>query len=207
MSELPFFTFGMQPEDVDAIIAIYDQVKEPYSAKFNQKFSADFSPFEIFGKNLLHEEAQVLELNNQSRSFHLAFLEMKYDVYSGKYNTGSASEIQSWGMLNLGQDFGHIVIREETLIDKIHELINPIELDFEEDPAFSKRFFVLTDDKDKAFRFLNQSMRFLIMSLPEDHILIEVVGNQLLIGNKKIVQKEFALSAINFMDKASIAHR
>jgi hypothetical protein len=103
----------------------------------------------------------------------------------------------------LKNDFGHVLIKAETLLDKIHELINPIEVKFPNDPEFNKRFYVVTDNIEKVkSNFTKQFMAYLSKNLNED-FLIEILGNKLIIGNRKIIEAKTAIGFVDFMDQLS----
>lgn len=57
------------------------------------------------------------------------------------------------GLLHLPADAGRAVIRPETIADKFAELLGAREIDFAENPTFSRRYHVLASD-EPAFRKL-----------------------------------------------------
>ncbi len=51
------------------------------------------------------------------------------------------------GFLKLNKDFGHTLIRPETFKDKINEIFNPVEIDFNEYKKFSRRYYVISNNE------------------------------------------------------------
>lgn len=52
-----------------------------------------------------------------------------------------------WGYLQLKDSYGRALIRPETIRDKIEEFFQPVEIDFEQHPNFSKKYFVIAANK------------------------------------------------------------
>lgn len=63
------------------------------------------------------------------------------------------------GYLRLRKSFGQTLIRKETVLDKIEELLNPMELDFPDHKAFSQKYYVLTDDEDLLKSSLDEKLK------------------------------------------------
>ncbi|MEO1514067.1 MAG: hypothetical protein AAFV95_03615, partial [Bacteroidota bacterium] len=78
----------------------------------------------------------------------------KYEYYPAEY---------FWIYQEREKDYGKIVVRPETLKDKVEEFFFKQELDFEEDQLFSWKYFVLADKKELARHALNEHSRRLIL--------------------------------------------
>jgi hypothetical protein len=102
-------------------------------------------------------------------------------------------QYQTWAVAFLKCDFGRVLIRRETLADKIIELVHPIELDFPEDKPFSDTFYVLVNDRDKASRAINRNLRNAVMDIREDNFIIEIFEHTLLIGRTDLISAEKAI--------------
>jgi len=76
-----------------------------------------------------------------------------------------------------------MLIRRETLADKIIELVHPVELDFDEDKPFSDTFYVLVNDREKATQAIDRNFRNAVMDIRVDNFIVEVVEHSLIIGN------------------------
>src|SRR5262249_33376593 len=138
------------------------------------------------------------------KPMHLAFLRIGYSwAYARKYSFGLRYEYQTWGIMNLQNDAGHILIKPETIIDKIHDLINPIEIDFPDDPNFSRNYYVVTNDESKARSEINNSFREQVKKLRGKEFIIEIFRDNLIIGDRKIIDEDSAISFVRFMNDVS----
>ena len=201
----PFSTFDMSIDEAQRLFAIYTKLKDAFSVEVDHEFNLPFASFETFRSNGLNDRGTVFKINNGYRPFFLCFPEIQDWLRNSKYSPGASVEFQPRGYYKLKEDFGHVLIRTETFLDKIHELINPVELDFEDDKAFSRHFFVVTSDKLKAQLKINSTFRELIKQISLGEIIIEIKGNELLIGDKKIISEERVLAFTEFLNKLSKA--
>jgi len=106
----------------------------------------------------------------------------------------------------LKKDFGHVLIKPESFLDKLQEWIQPMELDFEDDPEFSRKFYVMTDEKEKAALAMDSDFRKAILEISESDFLIEIRDSQLVIGNRKTVEPESATVFAGFLNRISAVH-
>ena len=77
----------------------------------------------------------------------------------------------------LPHDFGHILIRPETIGDKIAEIFEKHELDFEEHPQFSDRYYVSARNESKARKHMD--FRMLDALNAEKDFVVEIHGSML----------------------------
>src|SRR4029077_7250015 len=142
MSTLPFSTLNLQSHEVDAISNIYKHLERTFEVCYDTNFTYNFSTLEIF----THREittGPTVTITNDHQSFDLVFLQVGYSYsYARKYSFGLTHEYQTWGFITLKKDFGHILIKPETLLDKLHEFLNPLEVDFPDDPDFNTGYYV-----------------------------------------------------------------
>jgi len=106
-----------------------------------------------------------------------------------------------WALAYLKHDFGRVLIRRETLVDKIKELIHPVELDFAEDKAFSDTFYMLVSDRQKAIAGTDRNFRNVIMDIRLDDFVIEIVEHTLIIGNTHPVSAEKVIHLAEFVSR------
>jgi hypothetical protein len=130
-------------------------------------------------------------IKNGGLDSYMLFLEMSSNSVE-KGALKQHNQYQPWALTYLKHNFGHVIIRSETLFDKIRELLLPIELDFDEDKPFSDRFYVLTDDKNKAEGAMNQAFRNAVMDIKETDFIIEIFEHTAIIGNRKPILPEHA---------------
>jgi hypothetical protein len=203
MSGLPFAIPNLQTEDIGKITTIFNYLKSNFQIDYDNEDSNNFRKFEIFSNRKINPGISI-RITNDFRTFYLAFIEVGYSYgYASKYIHPPAYEYQTWGITTLKNDFGHILIKSESLLDKIQALINPIEIDFKDDKEFSKKFYVVTDNGLKARSFFVQGAKTSIENILAKDFIIEIIGNQLIIGDRKIIETDSALEFVKFMDKIS----
>lgn len=111
------------------------------------------------------------------------------------------AEQHVWALAYLKHDFGRVLIRRETLVDKIKELIHPVELDFAEDKAFSDTFYMLVSDRQKAIAGTDRNFRNVIMDIRLDDFVIEIVEHTLIIGNTHAISAEKVIHLAEFLSR------
>lgn len=87
------------------------------------------------------------------------------------------------------------------MFDKLLELVHPIEIDFRDDAAFSKKFYVLASDELLARTLLNSRFRNCLKELQEKDLWLEVSLNNLIVGNKKRIETSTALEMADLVCK------
>ena len=115
-----------------------------------------------------------------------------YSIRSGKFDIGGY-DIQLLALRELPHPYGHILIRPETVTDKISEWFQHIETDFPANPGFSGNNYFLSDNKMLSNEFATQKR----LSGIEKHrdIYIEINGD--------IMMAKFQRN-INFTDGCSL---
>jgi|GEM_PF-1045332 len=113
-------------------------------------------------------------------------------IHTGsKYQRKEAlTEWEFIGIAKLSTDFGQVYMRPELLHDKINEYFSPLEIDFDFDKEFSKKYFVLTTDEAKLRERVTQN--FLSAIRKHRGLEIEIQGKDMLIRLKKRVSTESA---------------
>jgi len=183
------------------ILDAFNNLKSIYTVEFNTEFMFDINQYSTFYNKELNYFGPVIKNTTDDTPFYICFIELIIPYMSR--SSIFELEYQSWGVFDLKRKYPRIEIRTETFLDKIHEFINPIELDFADDKEFSKKFFVITEDKQKAELYLDPFLRKAILEIEESEINIEIRDSQLIIGNKKILTTNFVLEASKFLSKLS----
>ncbi|MFZ4798231.1 MAG: hypothetical protein ACOYMA_12115 [Bacteroidia bacterium] len=197
--KLPFDIEDLDELEADDIKAFQKSTKyllEDLDAIADNKFKYDLSGFQLFQSN---PEIRCGFLLKKNKWIIFADVEYKYIGVKGRINEDE--ECQIWGIAELEKDFGHVIIRTEKILDKINEIFNPIELDFKEDKTFSKKNYVLFSEKEKAIIGLDSFFRNTINSIPLNDYYIEIVGNILIIGTKKVVNLKDTKIISDFIKK------
>src|ERR1700739_4390650 len=131
MLSLPFPTFGLGDADILPIQQVYDLVKEKYAAAYEPDLSFPFNEFELFHYYVSFSTGPAIRLANGAGNFYVTFPQVTFTCTNGRYADSRFNENETWGIAYLKKNFGHILIKPETLLDRIHDLINPIDIHFE----------------------------------------------------------------------------
>lgn len=201
MISIPFPTFDMSEAEAHQQFQIYTALKKIYNTEIESDFLINIKDFDIFNANELNSHGAIFKISNNSRVFYLEFIQILYKTGGQRYSSGIYVEYQIWGIINLQNHFGHILIKPETFLDKIHDLINPVDLDFEEDKEFSNKFLVVTNDEVKSRMMMTKNFRDWIMQIQLNDFVIEIKENKLIIGDKKVVSLESALEFAKYLNK------
>ncbi|MES2268860.1 MAG: hypothetical protein V4520_18995 [Bacteroidota bacterium] len=157
--------------------------------------------FEVLKHHRAVNIQDTFAIKNACGDSYLLFLNVDTEHTPAKGKKTVTTEYQPWALAYLKRDFGRVFIRTETIIDKIREIIFPIELDFKDDKPFSDRYYVLTDDKRKAEHAIIQEFRDAMMAIKETDFVVEIFEHTLIIGNRKPVTPENALYLAEFVAK------
>jgi len=101
---------------------------------------------------------------------------------------------QLFGLAFLRKDYGKVYIKPETFSDKFIDLFARGDIDFEDDPVFSKKYYVVARDKHQLRQ--NMSISFRQVMKKFDDLEIEIQGNHLL------VRKDMSENQLNASDIA-----
>ena len=180
---------------------------EATSVALKEQFRIDIPGFIDFQLEqfevLKHHQAinirDTFAIKNACGDSYLLFLNVDTEHTPAKGPKTVITEYQPWALAYLKRDFGRVFIRTETIIDKIREIIFPIELDFKEDKPFSDRYYVLTDDKRKAEYAMTQEFRDAMMAIKQTDFVVEIFEHTLIIGNRKPITPENTLYLANFV--------
>lgn len=195
-TNFPFFTHGMDVMVAEYLLGIYNRLKHSFELEVDFDFSINCNSFQCFNGNTI-DTGPVFKLGTIPQQYFLCFLLIGSENGRHSYNLG----YQTWGYYKLKEDYGRILIKNETFLDRVKNLLIPIDVDFDEDKTFSKRFLVVTNDKMKAQLKLNQRLRDLINEINLKDFIIEINGYDLIIGNEKIISEETVFIFAEFLKK------
>ena len=197
----PFSNYDISVDDAEMIFEVYTNLKALYATEIDANFSPDITTFEVFSGNKIngYGPMPVFRININRRNFYLNFIDITY--HTGKKLSDVSCEFQTWGYIELKNNCGHIIIKQERFLDKIYEFINPIDVDFDDDKEFSKRFLVASNDKAKTQLLMTANFRRCIMEIDLKEFVIEIIDNKLIIGDEKHVSPESTIQFARFMEK------
>lgn len=107
-------------------------------------------------------------------------------------------EIEFIGVSYLNNDYGNVFIRPETFADKINDFFNPTEVNFDMNPDFSAKYYVLTEDESKLRKAVTYD--FLSAIGKHDDLYIQINGNRLMTRPGKKVSVDSSLALCQFMN-------
>ncbi|MDA7501926.1 hypothetical protein N8482_01495 [Chitinophagales bacterium] len=152
---------------------------------------------------------EVWALTDQEQTFSLIELQYKGFVDRADQTGGSRIYFRDQalaGYLETSREHGQVIIRQETMVDKVIELFSSIELDFESHKKFSDSYYVVTDNKELtrksfSYEFLNLVSNFkgLEIEIASQKCSFRMTG---LMTAEKIMQlAEFGLSLADLVNK------
>lgn len=200
MNNFPFDTLGLCTEEIDRFYDTYKALKAKYPIETTGTIDFHLEQFEIFNNYVDVNLRDSFTIKHQHNDSYLFFLETQSKNFQ-KGSVAGCMEYQTWALAYLKHDFGRVLIRRETLADKLIELVHPVELDFEEDKPFSDTFYVLTNDRTKATRAIDRNFRNAVMDVREDDFIIEIVEHTLVIGDRKPISPERAVFLAEFVTR------
>jgi hypothetical protein len=204
MTTFPYSTIDLTSEEIEKILYTFNIFQSKFEADFKMDFAFSFENFSLFENYLDHSIGPVIEIHHSKSSFFITFTQVFYKMNTAsRFPVSTSKEYQTWCVLALNRGYGHILIKSETMFDKIHELVHPIEIDFKDDPEFSKKFYVLASDELMARSFLNLRFRNCLKQLKEKDLWIEVSLDKLIVGNKKHIQTSSTLEMADLLYKIS----
>ncbi|RYU85636.1 hypothetical protein EWM62_19030 [Mucilaginibacter terrigena] len=199
MEKFLFDTTGLSSAEADDFDATSKALKEQFRIEVPGYIDFQMEQFEALNHHKAVNVRDVFAIKNACGDSYLLFVDMDTYHTHTKDKTTHFTEYQPWALAYLKRDFGRVFIRTETIIDKIREIIFPIELDFKEDKPFSDRYYVLTDDKRKAELAITQEFRDAMMAIKETDFVVEIFEHTLIIGNRKPITPEHTLYLADFV--------
>jgi len=98
----------------------------------------------------------------------------------------------------LDKAYGRIIIRPETLLDKVSEWFNRLEMDFKYHKKFSAKYYFLAQDKDLGVQFASEQRLELMFQM--DKIQVEIIDDQLIAKFSRPANGKDMLSLIRFIE-------
>lgn len=198
MKNLPFDTTDTDADDIRALEDIYTSLKENYTIGLPIQTDIQLNQFEIFSNYPGAHIGGTLLINHPEMGCYLIFVKVPTHIQNGRGPSINYHKYQVWAYVTLRNDFGRVLIKQETFIDRLLNLVHPVELKFEDDPIFNKNFYVVANEQHKALNAITQDFRNAIKDIRLQNFIIEIVNTSLLIGSIELInpQKTMELSAI-----------
>jgi hypothetical protein len=201
MENYPFDTAGLGSDAIDLFNDTYKALKEKLDIHLTGNIDFHLQQFEVFrGYEEVNLRGSFAIKQVNGNDCYALFVETRTSV-AGRYERYNKFEYQTWVIAFMKNDFDRVLIRHETLADKIIELVHPVELDFEDDKAFSDTWYVLVNDRNKAMRSIDRSFRNSVMDLRHDDFIIEIIGHTLIAGSLFPIMPETAVHLAEFAER------
>ncbi|MBB6111568.1 hypothetical protein [Mucilaginibacter lappiensis] len=206
MEKLPFDTTNLDADDMQALEASYETVKKSFKVGLANDDVMKLKEFDVFSNYPNATIGGTLLINHPESGCYLTYVKTHTVIKTGQGPGAGISyyKCQLWASATLRNDFGRVIIRRETLVDKILNLVHPVELHFKDDPTFSSRFYVVANDPEKATLAMTSNFRAAIMNIQLDDFIIEIVNSTLIIGNIQLITPEQAVYLADFASKLSV---
>jgi len=148
------------------------------------------SDFEIIKRYDMVVIDQSLTLTRNQNKSYLALINITFTYKGAKSPQAIRTEVEQEivGFARLKKNYGKVLIRPETIEDKIVELFDHADIDFSEEPDFSKKYYVFASD-EVCFR-KNVTPSFLQAIAKQDFFEIEILGELLLIKVSQVYTPE-----------------
>ncbi len=198
MEKFPFDTYRIDPEQVKILDEIYSALKSAFSVELTNENSIELKSFDAFSNLKEAKIVGTLLINNTERVCHLVFVKLLTNIPLYR-DIVSYYNYQVWGSITMKRDFGRILIRRETFVDKILNSMHPFEVHFENDAAFNRKFCVVANDEKKAVSAMTTDLRDELKNIPIEDFTVEIVREFLLVGNNKPLTPEYIINLTRFV--------
>ncbi|WP_461452732.1 hypothetical protein [Mucilaginibacter sp.] len=198
MDFFPFDTVGLTVSQFDDFYQTYTKLDAQFSIQSTGNIDFHLDDFESFRSYSDIKVRGSFVIKGCKNDCYILFVESNHNSLSDKANS---TDYQIWAVAYLKQDFGRVLIRRETLADKITELVHPVEIDFAEDKAFSDTFYVLANNHQKAVAGMNRNFRNAVMDTRSDDFIIEINEHSLLIGHPNSISAEKSVHLAEFIKR------
>jgi hypothetical protein len=194
MEDIPFETVGLVADDVRILEHTYYELKKKFNVGLPCDVKLHVKSFDLFNDPNLSVES-VLPLPHPTDNCYLAFLRIHiyFNPLRGAGEIIDYYRYKVWGVITSKKDYGRSLIRRETMADRIMNLVHPVELSFKEDKAFDHKYYVVSNDADKAMNAMDWNFRNAVMDIDQDDIILETAGNTLILGNNNWLEAEEAI--------------
>ena len=177
MQDLPFDITHVNDQEIKALENVYAALKTKFKVAISKDRTFGLKCFDIFNTQTGISVGGTLLINHPESGCYLIFV---------KAPTGGLDwdgfTYQVWASATLRNDFGKMVIRRETLVDKMPNETGKTGMYFKDDPSFSKKFNVIAGNMQKASRAMTKAFRNVVAETAKIDWEIEIAGSSLVIG-------------------------
>jgi hypothetical protein len=177
---------------------ILDELQKNYNFSETNNVYGD-NPHELLNNFVMlsgYRDLQLydwFEVEVNGQVFYFGTLEVDYNWKGSRYPS-SVREFQNFIIKRLDFDYGKLLIRPETIQDKVQEMFVKCEIDFANHPGFSSRYYFVADNKALARSFATDRRLTLIEMQRELHL--EINNNMLLAKFARIVNYDDCIALL-----------
>jgi hypothetical protein len=206
MEKLPFDTTNLDAGDMQALEASYKAIKDNFKVSLTNNDVIKLKKFDVFSNYPDASIGGTLLINHPESGCYLTYVKVSTTIKTGRGPGAAISyyKYQLWASATLRNDFGRVIIRRETFVDKVLNMLHPVELHFNDDLTFNSRFYVVANDKEKATKAMTGNFRAAIMNIQLDDFMIEIVNSTLIIGSAQLITPEQAIYLAGFVSRLSV---
>jgi hypothetical protein len=190
LKNLPFDTIDTDAEDIQALEDIYSSLKEKFSVGLPIEIDIQLNQFEVFSNNPGANIGGTLLIDHPEMGCYLLFVKVPTHIQNGRGPSINYYKYQIWAYATLRTDFGRVIIKRETFIERLLNAIHPVELKFAEDLGFNKNFNVIANDPQKALNAMTPEFRNAVKGIKLKNFIIEIVNSSLLIGSIDLISSQ-----------------
>ena len=202
MENYPFDTAGLGSDAIDLFNDTYNALKCKLNVHLTGNIDFHLEQFEVFrGYEDVNLRGSFAVKQENGNDCYVLLVETRTSVINRHGQRYDKFACQTWVVAYLKNDFDRVLIRRETLADKIIELVHPVELDFEDDKAFSDTWYVLVNERNKAMRSIDRNFRNAVMDLRHDEFTVEILGHTLIAGSPYLIMPETAVHLAEFAER------
>lgn len=203
LHDFPFDTCSLHADTVQALEDTYAALRAKFNISVPNDINLHITKFESITVNPDATVGGILQINNTANECYLAFVK----IHNYYHSVRSGEDVdyyiyKVWAFVTLKNDFDRTLIRRETFVDRIVNIIHHVELDFKDDKEFNNNFYVVTNDEQKALLAMNQGFRNAIMDMPDD-MEMEALNHTLIISNNKNLDAEQTVQLAEFAGKVA----
>lgn len=175
-------TFNLVGEEVDLLKIIEKQIVKKRDVELcnsNLLYFESILNSCHFLKNYNHWYlTNSFKLKNNKQNAHILHVKTISLYNSPKSGEHAIVDNYLFGYFEAEKALGHVFVRPETIEDKINEFFTKTEIDFESNPKFSKKYFMLSDNRELTENNVNHKF----LSVIEDHngLHIEIKNNKII---------------------------
>lgn len=175
--------WGLKERFIAVTDFLYEEFKQFEEIDCANKQFVDFSKFELLNnyKNISIAAAY----NYKNISSFILNVDSEIVTFTGRVPIRQEiSEPYFCSVIQCKKKYKRIIIRPETIIDKIAEIFKPIEVDFDTHKVFSKNYYVITNDETKEAILDDKILDCLQYT---EGLFIEFIDEYILIRNYNII--------------------